>query len=305
MPSSLSPARNEWALTWVATGLAALHLLAVIGAGTFRVEHVMADVLLAALAWAGGPARKFLVAGLPLWLTGVMLDSQWLWLGLRGTIHTGDLFALDAAVFPAHVDGEVVPWAAFFWRHPHHVLDVVTGLAYATYLVEFFGLVFALFLMRDHRFSRMAWAFFTVNALGCLVYVLFPAAPPWYVLSHGPGPAELSALPQAAGAARFDALFGIEFFKNFYARNPNVFGAMPSLHAAYPVVALWHVWHLGARWRMGAAAYAALLAFSAVYLSHHYVLDVLAGITTALVASALVHVLSKVGARPARGAAVA
>jgi inositol phosphorylceramide synthase catalytic subunit len=49
-------------------------------------------------------------------------------------------------------------------------------------------------------------------------------------------------------------------------------------------VALWQVWHRGAAWRVGAALYALLIAFSAVYLAHHYVLDVLAGWTVALAA---------------------
>ena len=47
--------------------------------------------------WPGpapGP-RRFLRGGFPLWLTGMLLDSQALWLGLRGTIHTGDLWALE------------------------------------------------------------------------------------------------------------------------------------------------------------------------------------------------------------------
>ena len=56
-----------------------------------------------------------------------------------------------------------------------------------------------------------------------------PAEPP-----TGDGPADLAALPSPAGTARFDALLGIHYFASFYARNTNVFGAMPSLHASYP-----------------------------------------------------------------------
>jgi membrane-associated phospholipid phosphatase len=138
--------------------------------------------------------------------------------------------------------------------------------------------------VKSPRFERLAWAFLAVNVLGVVTYMLYPAAPPWYVLKYGPGPADLTALPSAAGAARFDALLGTTYFANFYARNPNVFGAMPSLHAAYPVLVLWHVWHRGWAWRIGAAAFAALVCFSAIYLTHHYILDVAAGTLAALAA---------------------
>jgi membrane-associated phospholipid phosphatase len=153
--------------------------------------------------------------------------------------------------------------------------------------------VFAVALMyffRKHpRFEVMCWAFMLVNAMGVVTYLLYPAAPPWYVMQHGPGPADLAAAPSPAGTARFDALLGISYFANFYARNPNVFGAMPSLHAAYPVLVVWQVWGLGRAWRAGSIAFAALVAFSAIYLQHHYILDVVAGVIAALVACMVIE----------------
>lgn len=291
------------ALPWLATALGAGHLAFVVAVGAVRWEHVAADVLLVSVGWTG--ARRFLKGGLALWITGVMLDNQRYWLHWRGPIHTGDLWDLDRALFPATVDGVASPWPAYFAAHPNVILDVLGGLAYATYLVEFFALLLVLFVRRDWRFERMAWAFFAVNALGCLLYVLYPAAPPWYVIEHGMGAANLASLPSAAGAARFDALLGVTLFTDFYARNPNVFGAMPSLHAAYPIVALWQVWHLGRPWRAASAAYAALIAFSAIYLSHHYILDVIAGVGVAVVVCVAVdRVAASREAMPARLAAL-
>jgi inositol phosphorylceramide synthase catalytic subunit len=298
------PGRSgEGPFVWLATLLGAGHLAFVVLTGTTRVEHVLANVLLVLLAWVGPRSRAFVKGALPLWLTGVMLDNQRFWLHLRGPIHTGDLWEWERSWFPAPPGGVASTWPEYFDQNTNVILDVLCGFGYATYLVQFFGLMIALFFLKDSRFGQMAWAFFVVNALGCLTYVLYPAAPPWYVMAHGMGPADLAALPSAAGAARFDALFGIRFFENFYARNPNVFGAMPSLHTAYPVVALWMVWHRGIRWRAFAAGFASLIAFSAVYLSHHYILDVLGGVAVALVAAGLVQAVSAVWvASPARAA---
>lgn len=277
------------AFTWLVSLLGAGHLAFVTSAGKLRWEHVLADVLLVVLAWGGPGARYFLRGAFPAWMVGMLLDSQWLWIGLRGTIHTGDLWELERSLFPAIVNGEPSIWPAYFNLHNNAVLDFFCGFSYAAYLFEVFAALGYFFFVKNPRFERLAWAFLAVNTIGVITYMLYPAAPPWYVLQYGPGPADLLAPPSAAGAARFDALLGTTYFANFYARNPNVFGAMPSLHAAYPVLVLWFVWHKGWLWRLMAAGFAALVCFSAIYLAHHYILDVLAGTSAALVACAIVE----------------
>lgn len=267
--------------SWLVTLAAAGHLVFVTVMGRLRWEHAAADLLLVGLAWAGPAPRRFLQGGFPLWLTGMLLDNQWLWLGLRGRIHTGDLWELERTLFPCP-DGTT--WPAYFATRTHAVLDFFCGFSYAAYLYEVFGLALLFFFRKHPRFAAMCWAFCLLNAMGVVTYMLYPAAPPWYVMQYGPGPADLTAPPSPAGTSRFDALMGISYFAKFYARNPNVFGAMPSLHAAYPTLVVWQTWGLGRRWRVGTLAFAALVAFSAIYLQHHYILDVVAGVVYALAA---------------------
>jgi membrane-associated phospholipid phosphatase len=284
---SLSPDKNgAKGFQWLATLVAAGHLVLVAAMGKLRWEHAAADLLIVGLAWAGPAPRRFLRGGFPLYLTGILLDSQWLWLGLRGRIHTGDLWELERALFPAPGG---TTWPAWFETRTHAVLDFFCGFSYAAYLYEVFVLALVFFFRKHPRFQLLTWSFLLVNAMGVVTYMLYPAAPPWYVMKYGPGPADLAALPSPAGTARFDALLGIQYFANFYARNPNVFGAMPSLHAAYPMLAVWQVWRLGKAWRVGSMAFAALVAFSAVYLQHHYILDVVAGVVAALAACTVVE----------------
>jgi membrane-associated phospholipid phosphatase len=208
-------------------------------------------------------------------------------MGLRGHIHTGELWELEHTLFPA--PGTAGTWPAFFATHTHAVLDFFCGFSYAAYLYEVIGLVLLFFFRKHPRFESLCWTFMLVNTLGLVTYMLYPAAPPWYVMKYGPGLADLTAPPSPAGTARFDTLMGIHYFAKFYARNPNIFGAMPSLHAAYPVVVAWQVWGMGRAWRVGSVAFAVLVSFSALYLQHHYILDVVAGVTAALVASAVVE----------------
>lgn len=276
--------------------VAGVHLALVTAVGHVRVEHVVVDLLVVALAVAGRRSRAFLTAAMPLWMTGVLYaDLQPLLLPLRGEIFTGALWALDATLFPAP-GGR--PWPAFFAEHNHPFWDLVCGAAYLLYLFQFFGVVIYLYI-REARLGRaMAWCFLGVNLIGIAIYVLLPAAPPWYVLAHGPGPADLTVAPSAAGAARFDELLGIRYFSNFYARNPNVFGAMPSLHVAYPTVAAFFLWRQGPLLRAFGLLFAALVAFSAIYLVHHYVLDVVAGAAVGLVTCTIVELATAPG-RPA------
>jgi inositol phosphorylceramide synthase catalytic subunit len=285
--TSRSPDKSESnGFRWLLTLMGAGHLAFVAAMGKLRWEHAAADLLLVGLAYAGPTARRFLRGAFPLWLTGILMDTQWLWLGLRGHIHTGDLWELERRLFPAP-GGET--WPSFFLSHTHSVLDFFCGFSYAAYLYEVFALALLFFFRKHPRFEFLCWAFLLVNTLGVVTYMLYPAAPPWYVMKYGPGPADLTALPSPAGTSRFDALLGISYFAKFYARNPNVFGAMPSLHAAYPVLVVWQSWRLGRAWRVGTVAFAALVTFSAIYLQHHYILDVMAGVAYALVASTVVE----------------
>ncbi|MGC4116208.1 MAG: phosphatase PAP2 family protein [Myxococcales bacterium] len=164
---------------------------------------------------------------------------------------------------------------------------MLAGFGYATYLAEVGVAAVVLFLLRSPRFRTLTWGFLFTGSLGLVGYLLYPAAPPWYVAAHGPGPADPSVVSSAAGAVRFDALLGTDFFASFYSRNPNPFAAMPSLHSAFPVVVAYAVWDRGWRWRVPAAAYACLIWFSAVYLDHHWILDVVAGAAVGVAGTAL------------------
>ncbi|HEY3449875.1 MAG TPA: phosphatase PAP2 family protein [Myxococcales bacterium] len=276
--------RHPFLFRVLALALAASHLAFAWRATGLRWEHVAADLLLALLPWLGRRAHAFAWAALPVWLTGVLYDNQWLWHGLVGRIHLATAARSLGVLGPGGLD---LP--AWFHRNTAPALDLLAGFAYSTHLLELFGVAVFLFFTRPARLRGLAWAFLFANALGVVVSTLYPAAPPWYVIAHGSGPVDAAAASSAGGALRVDALLGIHYFRDFYSRNPFVWGAIASLHSAYPVLAAWAVWDRGWRWRVPTAAYACLMWFSALYLAHHYLLDVVIGVGIALAASALAH----------------
>jgi membrane-associated phospholipid phosphatase len=126
-----------------------------------------------------------------------------------------------------------------------------------------------------------SWAFFWVNMLGYSTYYWYPAAPPWYVATYGFGPPRMDVAASAAGGVRFDQILGTHFFTAMYGRAADVFGAIPSLHVAYPLLAVYFAHRFGAL-RTLCWGFYVVMCFSAVYLNHHYVLDVIWGSAYAL-----------------------
>jgi hypothetical protein len=233
--------------------------------------------------------RLFLRTFLPCIITGAIYDTFRFSLRpmVAGHIHVAGLYYLDRALFGVggHTLNEV------FARHHWVVADVATGAAYLLYVVEYLALAMLLFFRQDARRARtFARGFLVVNLLGFTTQIAYPAAPPWYVTAHGLGPAHFGDAPSAAGALRVDALLGTHVFQNVYSHSVEVFGAVPSLHTAYPALAVLLVYRTPAlEWARGPATmYSVLMCFAAVYLQHHYVLDVLLALAYAAITAAIV-----------------
>ena len=78
--------------------------------------------------------------------------------------------------------------------------------------------------------------------------------------------------------ARVDALIGFPYFHGMYSKASSVFGALPSLHCAYPFLLVIMGWRsFGTKLRIATVAYYGAIVFSAVYLDHHWIVDALLG----------------------------
>jgi membrane-associated phospholipid phosphatase len=251
-----------------------------------RAEHYLLTAVFTVLAWLGPATRRFSWAMLPFAVGGLAYENFELLAPLRGPVHVADLYRAELSLFS--VQGQI---PAQWWQtHTHPVLDLVTGAAYAIYLPWILGVAFILYFRERERTHELAWGFLLCNLIGIAFWLGFAAAPPWYVAQHGLGPALEHVAPSAAGAARFDSLVGTHYFANFYTRSTNVFGAMPSLHVAYPMLAVFATRSRGRTFRAVTSLFVAIVAFAAVYLDHHYVLDVIAGVVVAYLTQQIVLV---------------
>ena len=269
-----------------AIGLGYIAVIAVLGG--LRIDHVFIG-LLGLLDLYNEKTRLFLEIFAPFILTGVIFDGMryFYWQGVAGRIHVAEPYLLEKAWFG--VGGRTLN--ELFSEHHGPLLDLACGFAYLSYVGEYLVLAFVAFFRRRVDVARtMAPIFLLVNVLGYITYFVYPAAPPWYVARYGLGPARLDVQPEAAAAHRFDQLLGTHFFDAMYGRGVDVFGAFPSLHVAYPLIAAVLAFRVAelrfARWP--AVAFFLLMCLSAVYLQHHYAIDAVLGVLYALAALAAI-----------------
>jgi membrane-associated phospholipid phosphatase len=269
-----------------ALGLLYICLVTVLGG--LRGDHVVIG-LLGLLDLYNERSRKVLRTFTPFILSGVIYDSMryYYWQGIDGRVHVAEPYLLERAWFGI---GGRTP-NEFLQEHHGIVLDLACGFAYLVFVAEYLLLAFFLFFRgRADAAVTLGRSFLVVNVMGFITYFVYPAAPPWYVARYGLGPARMDAQPDAAAAQRFDALLGTHFFDSIYGRGVDVFGALPSLHVAYPLMAVILAFRLRElRWaRWPTVAFFLLMCLSAVYLQHHYVIDVLLGVAYAPLAVAAV-----------------
>jgi membrane-associated phospholipid phosphatase len=93
--------------------------------------------------------------------------------------------------------------------------------------------------------------------------------------------------------ARVDRWLGVPYFAGFYGRASDVFGAVPSLHVGYPLLIVLYAWPMtGVLGRTLTLAFFASMCFAAVYLDHHWIIDVIVGILYTVVVEGCARVWS-------------
>jgi inositol phosphorylceramide synthase catalytic subunit len=251
--------------------------------GELRWEHVGLAVAPVVLAYTHRFTKRLYLGLLPMGLVAVFYD------GMRfvknaglteATVHNCDLRAAEATLFGfgLTVNGQPATLHDWFQAHATTALDLFCAIPYGTFI--FAVMAYAVFLyVRDFSAQqRFTWAFLLLNIAGFATYHIYPAAPPWYYHANGCHVDLAAAASPGPNLLRVDHLLGISYFQAFYGRASDVFGAVPSLHVTYPLLMLVEGWrHHKLLGRALLVLFFSSMCFAAVYLDHHWVIDVAIG----------------------------
>ncbi|MCF2447450.1 phosphatase PAP2 family protein [Dyadobacter sp. CY345] len=257
----------------------------------FRSEQIVLLVLTNGFYFFSDATRRFITAFSIFIVYWILFDYMKAFPNYNyNTVHIKSLYDLEKSVFGIQSGPSILTPNEFWIKYQNPFLDVMSGLFYLTWIPLPLSLAGYLFFKNRPKFFTFAFTFLLVNLIGFVIYYLYPAAPPWYSQQYGfefiantPG--------NTAGLSRFDSFFDVGIFKSIYSKSSNVFAAMPSLHSSYPLIALYYA--VKSRISLGLTILIGItmpgIWFAAVYTSHHYVLDVLAGISCAITGIILVN----------------
>ncbi len=235
-------------------------------------------------------SRKLALMLLPFVLFEMSYDWMRLYPNYRvNPIDIQGIYEAEMALFGIASENTRLLPGEYFNLHNNAIADLMAGIFYLCWVPGPIALSLWLFFKGERNFAvRFTWAFLFVNIIGFIGYYVHPAAPPWYAINYGFEP-DFTTPGNVAGLARFDKLVGIPVFSSIYVNNSNIFAAVPSLHSAYMLVAtVYAILSRQSRWLIGLCCIITIgIWWTAVYSCHHYIIDVLLGIVTALVGVAL------------------
>lgn len=244
-----------------------------------RNDHLVLVALASSMYYASASSRRMITGLAIIIFYWILYDSMKAW--PNWAYHTVDiepLYNLEKKIFGIHQAGYILTPNEYFIIHQSSAADIICSLFYLCWIPLPLIFAFYLYFKNKNLFLRFCFAFLVVNCIGFIIYYIHPAAPPWYYAMH-----KNVFIPEtksyAAGLLRFDKYFGIDLFGGLYSKGSNVFAAMPSLHSSYPLIGL--VYAVKIKSHLFKIIFATVMTgiwFAAIYLSHHYILDVIAGI---------------------------
>jgi len=259
-----------------------------------RSDHLLLLSVLSVLYFLSEGTHRFIIGLFPIILSWWILDairlipSYWF-----NEVHIQDLYEAELNIFGISKQGIKLTPNHFLQQYNSTFLHLLTGFTYLMWIPIPCILCLILYFKSKKNLLPFTICFLLTNLVGIVLYYLYPAAPPWYVDAFG---FEFHAQTQGSAArlSQFDLITGLSVFEGIYAKSFNVFGAVPSLHSAFPVVSFFYA--RKAKLQLPSYAlfiYMWLTWFTAVFTNHHYVIDVLLGIFCAILSIILIEQILK------------
>jgi membrane-associated phospholipid phosphatase len=166
-----------------------------------------------------------------------------------------------------------------------HLLDVAAISLYFMHFVLPVAVGFIFWLGGREHYWRFVAALLLMSFLAFVTYLFFPSTPPWLQFPH-----QVHKITDETIVKLGISYYTSPLYTNL---DPNRYAAFPSLHAAYPTLAVVFAWRRYRLLAIGLLAWSAGVWFSVVYLGEHYVVDVLCGFAFVAVAALIVQLFRR------------
>ncbi|KAI8370034.1 hypothetical protein EDC96DRAFT_99911 [Choanephora cucurbitarum] len=287
LSTKLSTLKKTWSMYDLQYGFISTVLIAdflIIQAPTLLFRSILACLLISSFFIPY--IRRFTLPALPIftWLI-TFYACQFIPLEYRPDhIFVNLLPTLERILYGANLS-EIIS------KHTHPVLDILAWIPYGVIHFSFpFVLAALLFVFGPPGSVKVfGKAFGYMNLAGVLTQLLFPNASPWYEIIYGSTPANYSIPGEAGGLLRIDEILGLDLYSSTFGTSPLVFGAFPSLHSGCATIEMLFFAYLFPRLKPVAILYVMWMWFSTMYLTHHYMIDLVGGSIYAILAFAVAH----------------
>ena len=174
--------------------------------------------------------------------------------------------------------GGIVPTVqlqhTFYTPGVAHLWDYAAFFVYMTHFFASFVVAAWLWRFAYPRFRRFAVLFVTLTFSAFATYALYPAMPPWLASRESTLQPTAKIIDEMwAHVGLLDGAHVLSATGHF----ANPVAAVPSLHAAYPMLLLLFFWKSAKRWRWLLVAYTLAMALTLIYTGEHYVIDIVLG----------------------------
>ena len=157
--------------------------------------------------------------------------------------------------------------------------DYASWVVYQSHFFVPLGVAVALWSLRDRMATRYVLALAGLSWLALATYWLYPAQPPWMVARDGLVDGDIARVVQRmwqdVGVDRAARVFTTA--KGDGSRYSNPVAALPSLHAALPMLVAVVLWGRRRWLDVLLACYVLAMGWTLVYAGEHFVFDILLG----------------------------
>jgi membrane-associated phospholipid phosphatase len=205
-----------------------------------------------------------------------------------GLAHVNAQLAFDKAIGGGEVPTVWLQQHLWHAGHPRWY-DYGVWAVYMTHFLAVWVTAAVIWRVARERFRRYAVTAVALSLSAFATYWAFPAQPPWMAGESIKMASVDRIVPEVWGQ------LGVGTAQSLYENRDfvNPVAAMPSLHAAFPLMLLLFFWSAG-RWvRLALGLYTLAMAFALVYGGEHFVIDILAGWAMALAVHAVVNAISR------------